>query len=55
MSFFDEYLSKRLEDLEFKREWEELEEESQAEIIRLRLERLENDPSSAIPWKDVRK
>ena len=57
MSFFDNYLAKRLQDPKFKKEWEESEEEYLAirnAIILERLERLEKSPETAIPWKEIK-
>jgi hypothetical protein len=57
MSFFEEHLAKRLEDPEFKREWEESEEEYSIikEIILERIRRLENDSDSTVKWRDIKR
>lgn len=43
------------EDVCRERIWSMTDEEYNEEVIRLRLEQLENDPSSAIPWKDIKR
>lgn len=58
MSFFRRYLSESLKDSEFKREWDESEAEYLAtrDAITLeRLARIETEPQSAIPWKDIKR
>lgn len=58
MSFFEEYLAKRLEDPEFRREWEESEEEYlkiRDEILLQRLKRISDDLSSVVKWKDIKR
>lgn len=57
MSFYEKYLNKRLEDPEFKREWEENEEEYLIikELILERIKRLEDDSESVVKWKDIKR